>query len=216
MKALICSILIALVNTTALCAVDNDCIFEEAVPSGIVLQDCGYGLGLFASKPFKVGDIIYKQSYTLIDDEEREFLLRTDQGDFTLTTTTHSVIMGNGRRALYFFDAHINHSCDPNSLSVTTPEMSQACEYYQVATKDIQVGEQITCDYNLFDYDCRNKNITECHCGSSLCRNQIFGFKYLPLDEQIRLLPFIDKSIVQQFAADHPDYAPEGANAYTS
>lgn len=181
-----------------------DTIYEN-VPEGIILQDCGYGYGLFASKSFKAGDILYKEHYKIIEDEERTFLLKTDQGAFILSTTTHSVVMGKGKRALYTFDSFINHSCDPNTYSMATPEMTESFEYYQIATKDIETGEQLTCDYNLFDYDCTDKNIVDCHCGSKNCRKSIRGFKWLPLTEQLELLPRIDISIVEQFLDDHPE-----------
>lgn len=177
------------------------------VPEGIALKDCGYGYGLFATKAFKAGEVLYKQHYFTIDDKERDYFLKTDQGDFTLSTKTHSVIMGAGKRALYTFDALINHSCDPNTYSLTNPEMTLANEYYQVASKDIEVGEELTCDYNLFDYDCRDKGIVECHCGAANCRKTISGFKFIPLSEQLELLPRIDISILNQFLVDHPDFA---------
>lgn len=178
------------------------------VPEGIILKDCGYGYGLFAAKAFKAGDILYRQHYITIDEEERDYILKTDQGDFTLSTKIHSVIMGEGKRALYTFDSLINHSCDPNTYSLTNPEMTLTNEYYQVACKDIEVGEELTCDYTLFDYDCRDKGIVECHCGAANCRKTIRGFKFIPLSEQLELLPRIDISIVNQFLADHPEFAP--------
>lgn len=184
---------------------DIQIIFDQ-VPEGIVLKDCGYGYGMFASKSFKAGETLYRKNYTLISDEERTFLIRTNQGDFKISTATHSVIMGKGKRALYTFDAHINHSCNPNTYSKTTPEMVTNCEYDQVASKDIKEGDELTCDYNLFDYYCPEKNIVECHCGSDNCRKSITGFKGLPLSEQLELLPRVDISIQEQFLEDNPNH----------
>lgn len=196
-------------NTSNIPAIYEEQFIYEKVPEGILLKDCGHGYGLFASKSFKSGEILYKQKYIIIGEEEQLFLLITDQGEFHLSTTIHSVGIGNGKRSLYTFDSLINHSCDANSYSLTTPEMASGFEYFQVASKDIEVGDQITCDYNLFDYDCSDKNIQNCLCGSSNCRKEVKGFRWLPLDEQIRLLPTIDQSIVEQFFLDHPEMLRE-------
>lgn len=181
-------------------------LIYETVPEGILIQKCEYGYGLYASKSYKAGEILYKHRYFLIDDEERDFTIITNQGDLTICTTTHTVIMGNGKRALYTFDSLINHSCDPNTYSWADQKMTEACEYCQIAIRDIKEGEELNCDYNLFDYDCRDKGIIECHCGSINCRKAINGFKWLPLSEQLELLPKVDISIQKQFYDDHPEF----------
>ncbi len=201
------SLLLALLNVVTLFAVDYDQIFEAKIPDGIVLRDCGYGLGLFATQPFKAGDVLYKNHYQIVKDVEKSYLLHTDQGDFPFSTTTHTVSIGNGNRLFYSFESFINHSCDPNTLTLSTPAMMLRNEYYQVAVKDIEVGEELFCDYNMFDYDCRDEGGIECRCGAAVCRKQIIGFKWLPMEEQLRLLPIAEPSIIKQFIADHPEYS---------
>lgn len=107
----------------------------ENVPEDIVLKECKYGYGMFASKSFKAGEVLYKQRYYTIGNEEKEYLLKTNQGDFILTTSTHSVIMGKGKRALYTFDSFINYSCDPNTYSLNTPAMIESLEYFSDGRK---------------------------------------------------------------------------------
>jgi uncharacterized protein len=46
-----------------------------------------------------------------------------------------------------------NHSDDPNTASVPTPEG----RYVDIALRDIQVAEELTCDYRAFDHDWRRK-----------------------------------------------------------
>lgn len=180
-------------------------IINEVVPQGVVLKKCDCGYGVFATQPFKAGEIVYKHHYKVISEQEEYFKLRIEQGDFELNVTTHSVGLGDGARALYIFDSFMNHSCDPNTYSFNDDEMIKNCEYLQIATKDINIGDEITCDYNLFDYDCSDKNITNCYCKSPNCRKEIKGFKWLPFDEQIKLLPQIDAYTLNQFLADHPE-----------
>ena len=58
------------------------------------------------------------------------------------------------------FTRYFNHSCSPTSLSVN--------DGMDVAVRDIQQGEQITCDYGILNYI-----DMECHCGSPNCRKII-------------------------------------------
>jgi hypothetical protein len=48
-----------------------------------------------------------------------------------------------------------------------------------VCIRDIEIGDQITCDYDLIEYDCADKGIDCCACGSASCRTKIWGFKHL-------------------------------------
>lgn len=172
------------------------------IPIGIQMQTCAYGYGLFATKAFKSGEVVYQHHCYIIDDAEQEFFLHTDQGDFILNSITHAVAIGSGKRALFSFDSMMNHSCDPNTFSTNGPETNVLHQYQQVACKDIHVGDQITCDYNLFEYDCRDKNITECHCGSINCRKEIQGFKWLSPDEQIKVLPQVCGNVLKKHLKD--------------
>jgi len=182
----------------------NNNIIYATIPEGIALKECDCGYGLYATKSFKAGEVIYKYRHAIIGTEEKNYILKTDHHDFTLSTSIHSVGIGNNKRALYTFDSFMNHSCDPNSRSYNEAEMIKHCEYWQIATKNINCGDEITCDYNLFDYDCSDKNIYDCCCRTEACRKSIKGFKWLPISEQIGLLPTVDFYIFNQFLQDHP------------
>lgn len=49
--------------------------------------------------------------------------------------------------------------------------------YQAIALRDIDVGDEITCDYALFDYDCKGHTIEVCACGSTNCRGKMMGFQ---------------------------------------
>ena len=49
--------------------------------------------------------------------------------------------------------------------------------YQAIALRDIDVGDEITCDYALFDYDCSGHQIEVCACGSTKCRGKMTGFQ---------------------------------------
>lgn len=175
------------------------------VPQGLQIRKCSHGYGLFATKSFKAGEKLYKGSYEIVEDTEEEYLLETDQGEFTLSAKTHAVWIGQGARALYAFDSFMNHSCDSNSCSKRSGFFLEEKEYWQIATKDIFPGDEVTCDYALFDYECDGHPISQCQCGSEKCRGLILGFKHLPLDEQIKWLGHEDNRLLQPFLEDHPE-----------
>jgi len=43
--------------------------------------------------------------------------------------------------------------------------------------RDINVGDEVTCDYALFDYHCNGHEIEVCACGAANCRGKMMGFK---------------------------------------
>ncbi|MFI0434572.1 MAG: SET domain-containing protein-lysine N-methyltransferase [Parachlamydiaceae bacterium] len=180
-------------------------IIYADIPSGIEIRETRYGYGVFASKPFKNGQIIYINQFIEVDDHEQEYTLKTEQGDFLLNTTTHAVGIGNGKRALYTFDSMMNHSCHPNSYSENGSDFDGENAFLQIACRDIAAGEEITCNYLLFEYDCSDKAITNCLCLSTDCLHEIRGFKWLSFEQQLKLLPKIDQSVLDRYLADHPE-----------
>lgn len=58
----------------------------------------------------------------------------------------------------------INHSCDPNTFIRCT---ETSAEFY--ARRDIQAGEELTCDYGESQHEGRLR----CRCGAARCRGYI-------------------------------------------
>jgi uncharacterized protein len=88
----------------------------------------------------------------LYDGAPRTYLYGLEDGK--------SVIDGEG------LGAYLNHSCDPN------------CEIDEVkghvwlfALRDIDAGEELVWDYNLYDDD----DPAPCHCGSPKCRGTMYS-----------------------------------------
>lgn len=177
------------------------------IPSGICLKKGECGWGLYATQCYKKGETLYINHYEEIDNADRDIILLTNMGDFTLNTITHACVIGPNKRALYNFDAMCNHSCNPNTYSYSSAKMLESCQFAMIALKDIAAGAEITCDYDLFEYDCSDKFISACGCSEKNCRGKVRGFKWLPLAEQLRLLKecALDPYIRKQFLADHPD-----------
>jgi len=106
------------------------------------------------------------------------------------------------RRQVYGFDGFMNHSCSPNCycpLICRTPDLMT---YDAIAIKDIEIGDEITCDYALFDYECDGHQIVECGCKSANCRGRMTGFKELSLEEKFRVMEYCDKEILNKWCLD--------------
>lgn len=66
-------------------------------------------------------------------------------------------------RQILCWDAgrHVNHHCDANSRGLGLEA--------QIAVRDIEAGEELTCDYG----ECNLDALLHCHCGSPICRGTI-------------------------------------------
>lgn len=85
----------------------------------------------------------------------------------------------------------INHACDSNTW------MKDA--YTLVAKRNIQVGEEVTADYALWEADPNYVSKWECQCGSIVCRKRIMGndWKLSGVQERYKshFSPLINKRI---------------------
>jgi len=120
----------------------------------------GKGIGVFATKSFKVGDIV-------MIGVIKEVLKGND---------SHSSQIGENEYVLHAgLISKVNHSCDPNCGI----RVNETGAHDFVAMVEIGVNEEIT-----FDYAMRNYTIDffpkQCMCGSKKCRVRITGWKDLP------------------------------------
>lgn len=178
---------------------------HQTLPKGIALQKNAYGYGVFATEFFPKDSVVYIGQSHVILNKYAEFHLFIEgmKDSFLLDTITHSVQFTETERYLYLFDSFMNHSCGPNTKSRQTPEQRSKHQYQTVAIRDIQPGDEITCDYNLFEYDCEDKCIEKCLCGSSECIGRVAGFKFLTL-EQMKKKPIdgMDSEVFEAMAND--------------
>jgi SET domain-containing protein len=123
--------------------------------------------GCYTTAPIKKGEVVVeysgphltiKQADALYDDHPRTYL-------FGLTDGKH-VIDGEGVAAF------INHSCDPNCEA---DEIKG--RVWIVAARDIEPGEELTYDYNLYDGEL--DDLSPCSCGAKNCRGSMYSEKEL-------------------------------------
>jgi SET domain-containing protein len=115
------------------------------------------GMGLFAAKDFKRGEMVYsfpagkvisKAQTRLLSDEERRYIDKLGENEFEIVE---------------FPARYVNHSCDPNI------EEKERTGY---AARDIKKGDELSVDYDKVVY------LTvpfHCWCGSPKCRKMIKG-----------------------------------------
>jgi uncharacterized protein len=107
------------------------------------------GTGLFAAEPIKSGTVTWRfipsfdQLFTFeqiasLPDVAREAI------------ETYTYVHPKSGLYVYCLDnaRFMNHSDEPNTAGV---HVEGSIEGYDVATRDIEEGEELTCDYRLFD-----------------------------------------------------------------
>lgn len=183
------------------------------VPDGVeIVKDPYGGHGLISTKCFKEGDVIYSAHGYKInvakDAPDETYTMKLLQDNITtsydISMFLHTVKVSDSSRILYTFDGFMNHSCDPTTVMANEQTLSNGDVTYCAATKDIDVGTELTCDYNLFDYECNGHTFT-CGCKSPKCYGYIGGFKHLPMSKQVELLHTVDEVVRERFATDNPD-----------
>ncbi|MCX7403271.1 MAG: SET domain-containing protein-lysine N-methyltransferase [Planctomycetia bacterium] len=81
----------------------------------------------------------------------------------------------------------LNHSCDPNCGLLIR---SGVKEIEAKALRPIQAGEELTFDYETFEYEIEHLT-GPCLCGSKKCRGRLTGYSHLPAEVKARYGEFI-------------------------
>jgi len=126
--------------------------------STIVKSSPIHGLGCYAAEPIKKGQLVWRFDERLdrrIAAADLPDLPQPAQ-DFLRMYAYREVYRGQDVYTLCGDHArHMNHSDDANLLS-TGLELEM-----DVAVRDIEVGEELTCNYNEFDLDIGHKLATD-------------------------------------------------------
>lgn len=185
------------------------------IPPQIELRPTKNGyIGIFAKYDFKKGTDIYSHTFRAVP-EDAEIILVTPLGEVPIDIKVHTVRRADGMRDYFGFDSFMNHSCDANTISMVYPGDAEKMRYYTHAAKDIAAGDEITCNYLLFDWDCDGHSF-DCLCGARGCFGHIGGFNDLPFEAQLRFADGLDDPTFKRFvlaAGDQlkPDsLSPEG------
>lgn len=123
------------------------------------------GKGMFATEDIKEGEEVIIWGGTYVNTSEaqksKELGKLVMQWDEDLWS-----IEDRGEDEGYF----INHSCNPNTW------MKDAITL--IAMRDIQIDEELTADYVIWESEENYISKWECHCGSDHCRHRITGIDW--------------------------------------
>ena len=157
-------------------------------PAGVEVRRGPHGLGLFATRHFTQGDEVLRADEFHIPDDGRIYRARIQVGGTVeeLEVTPMHSVRYEGFRAIDLPGCLMNHSCDPSTLSSDVTEGDMTVGYVQRATRNLIPGDEITCDYVLFDWDGDGHRFM-CQCGASSCYGYVGGFVSLPPEIQDRL-----------------------------
>ena len=121
------------------------------------------GCGLFADRMIRKGEVVVRWANTIELTVGEYGKLSSNDLKFIDMQGDKIFLVGEPER-------YINHSCCPNT--VFGQDAGAACD---IASRDIESGEEITSDYGQF-YNPNRSFI--CNCQSTNCRKQIIGGDY--------------------------------------
>jgi hypothetical protein len=120
-------------------------------------------VGCYTTAPLQKGSPIVEYTGPRLTVQEADALYENASRTYLFGLADgQQVIDGQGVAAF------INHSCDPNC---ETDEIDG--RVWIIALQDIQAGEELTYDYNL--YDGEPDDPAPCHCGAQQCRGSLYS-----------------------------------------
>ena len=157
--------------------------------TGVVARGSGIeGLGVFAERPFRAGELVLVLDTSRVVDEEHP--LRPGLGE----SEDHCTWLGDGRVVLLPApERYLNHSCNPNSYLRTVGRELQV-----VARRRIESRAEVTLDYLI---NTHGGSRWPCTCGADRCRGLLEeSFFDLPLALQHEYLPLLEDWFVERHA----------------
>ena len=158
----------------------------------VIIKKAGKkGMGLFAARDFKKGEIILYDDITKLPKYTLKEIIELHRKNPNLIAD-HEEYVGEGKYVINISpESFVNHSCDPNAYV----EFTEIGKKFLIALKPIKKGEEITKDYQLAaidQIDKKNGWVLECKCGSKKCRKMVTGdlFK-LPTKILLEKLPYV-------------------------
>ncbi len=124
------------------------------MPGVVVKKSRIEGLGVFAARTFKMGELVlrWNLSRQLSGEEARQ----------APENEKRYLAFSGGKWVLQLPPArYVNHSCEPNTF---------VKDFCDIAKRDIEKGEEITSDYSKVPALEMNM---KCNCGSKKCRKTI-------------------------------------------
>lgn len=173
---------------------------DITTPDGLTLKNTkDKGLGLFATKEFKKGEVIYEAFEIAIPrGQNNEYVYHVNNKEIKLKIGQHFGTPDHNLR-LYGFDVFINHSCQANSYSEYAGDpKKEVVSYKQIALRDIKVGEELSCNYFNYVWEREEKGV-KCQCNTKECFGYLKGFSDLSAKDQESLIHYAHPLIKERY-----------------
>lgn len=124
-----------------------------------------HSFGCYTTKRIRKGTLVVEYVGERLSYEEADDL-------YDPFPNTYLFGLDGGKRIIdgYGVAAFVNHSCKPNC------ETDQiAGKMWIIALRDIEPGEELTYDYNLYD----GEDDAPCYCGAKRCRGSLYSAAHL-------------------------------------
>lgn len=113
-----------------------------------------HGVGLFSKVAFEIGEWVFSGKRELKKIENPDKPIGEICGH-SIVPSIHCPRVRDDLYHVYGFDSFMNHSCDPNTSVVYVNDY----DYYHIATRAIEVGEELTVDYRcVYEDECMIPN----------------------------------------------------------
>jgi hypothetical protein len=155
-------------------------LFRSDVPDGVAVTRDDKDTYLTATRRYEPGEVVFTNQATLVSKDDlnggKIFLLKVGN-HYSLLDQEHHFIHRKDFCENIGFDCFMDHSCDPN----TTQRYEDATVYKVFATRNIEPGDKITCDYNALDNEASSEEAIAtttfaCKCGAGdKCRGLVIA-----------------------------------------
>jgi uncharacterized protein len=139
----------------------------------IVKSSALHGAGVYTTAPIEKGSRVLEYTGPRLSARECEGMYADTEVTYLFAMDDENVIIDGFGMA-----AFVNHACDPNC---ETDQIDD--RIWIIALRDIQRGEELTYDYNLFDGD--PGEYAPCYCGLKGCRGTMFSKEEIARQKRI-------------------------------
>lgn len=158
-----------------------------------VIETPDKGYGIITTVDIQPGEFVFQFNGVFVSPAEATWEALQIDDDLFLESTDG-------------FDNYLNHSCDPNCyIDFDGVKL--------IALRHISKGEELSFNYLTTEYDLIEQGCAfECQCGSIDCLHQLRGFRYLTLEQKIKLRDFLSpflKRVLERELNQIADSAPE-------
>ena len=158
-------------------------------PNLFVKPSSIHGQGLFATAPIQAGTTIMVWGGTLYTRQDLSDIRagKRKVPEFSYSFIEEDLLLAAPPDGM---DYYVNHCCDPSVWMADNVTVA--------ARRDIEVGDEITGDYAVWETD-KDYVLPPCNCGSELCRGKVTGNDWMRPELQERyqghFLPYISQRI---------------------